>query len=49
MKVLITGASSGIGKNMALYLASMGCELYVVSRDKKKLDKIYKDIKYIRY
>ena len=45
MKVLITGASSGIGKNMALYLASMGCELYVVSRDKKKLDKIYKDIK----
>lgn len=44
MKVLITGASSGMGKSMALYLASMGCELYVVSRNKKKLDKIYKSI-----
>lgn len=43
MKALITGASSGIGKHIALYLDSLGYDLYVVSRNKKKLDKIYKD------
>ena len=45
MKALITGASSGIGKEVALYLNSLGYDLYVVSRSKKKLDKAYKDIK----
>lgn len=45
MKALITGASSGIGKEISLYLNSLGYELYVVSRSKKKLDKVYKDIK----
>ncbi len=45
MRVLITGASSGMGKSMALYLASMGCELYVTARDKDRLDEIYKDVK----
>lgn len=43
MKVLITGASSGIGKSMATYLSSLGHELYVVARDEKKLTEIYKD------
>lgn len=43
MKILITGASSGMGLSMAKYLASMGHDLYVVSRNKKKLDSIYKD------
>ena len=43
MKALITGASSGIGKEIALYLDSLGYDLYVVARDKKKLDKIYKE------
>lgn len=41
MNVLITGASSGLGKEMTLYLSSLGNKIYAVSRDKKKLDKIY--------
>lgn len=45
MKALITGASSGIGRDMAHYLASFGYDLYLVSRDKSKLDEIYKDSK----
>lgn len=43
MKALITGASSGIGKDMALYLLSLGYDLFVVSKDKKNLEEIYKD------
>ena len=43
MKALVTGASSGIGKNIALYLDSLGYDLYVVSREKAKLDKIYQN------
>ena len=45
MKALITGASSGIGKEIALYLNSLGYDLFVVSRNKKKLDKIYTTVK----
>ena len=45
MKALITGASSGIGRDMAHYLASFGYDLFLVSRDKSKLDEIYKDSK----
>ena len=41
MKALVTGASSGIGKEIALYLNSLGYDLYVVAREKEKLDKIY--------
>lgn len=44
MKVLITGASSGIGASMAKYIDSMGYELVLVARDKKKLDKLKKDL-----
>lgn len=40
MKALITGASSGIGLDMAKYLATMKCELILVARDKEKLEKI---------
>lgn len=43
MKALITGASSGIGKEMALYLDSLGYDLYVVSRKKEKLEKLSQD------
>lgn len=45
MKALITGASSGMGKDMAKYLASLGYDLFVVSRNKEKLKSIYKDEK----
>ena len=45
MKALITGASSGMGRDMAKYLASLGYDLIVVSRDKEKLESIYKDEK----
>ena len=40
MKALITGASSGIGLDMAKYLATKKCELILVARDKEKLEKI---------
>lgn len=38
MKALITGASSGIGKEMAKYLSSLGWDLILVSRNKEKLE-----------
>jgi len=40
MKALITGASSGIGLDMARYLATQKCELILVARNKEKLEKI---------
>ena len=45
MKALITGASSGMGRDMAKYLAKLGYDLFVVSRDKEKLESIYKNEK----
>jgi uncharacterized protein len=45
MKALITGASSGIGKDMAYVLADIGYDLILVARSKDLLDKIKKDIK----
>lgn len=44
MKALITGASSGIGLDMARYLATMKCELILVARDKEKLEKIQESL-----
>jgi len=44
MKALITGASSGIGLDMAKYLATKDCELILVSRNKEKLEEIQEQL-----
>lgn len=45
MKALVTGASSGLGRDMAKYLNSLGYELYLVSTNKKDLDREFKSYK----
>jgi len=45
MKALITGASSGIGKDMALYLSELGYDLILVAKTKEKLEKVKEQIK----
>ena len=44
MKALITGASSGIGLDMARYLATKNCELILVARSKEKLEKLQEEL-----
>ena len=44
MKALITGASSGIGKDMARILANKGYELVIVARDEKKLEEVKNEL-----
>lgn len=44
MKALITGASSGIGHDIAYYLGSLGYDLILVARNKAKLQEMQKDI-----
>ena len=44
MKALITGASSGIGKDMARVLANKGYELVIVARDEKKLEEVKNEL-----
>ena len=45
MKALITGASSGLGRDFAFKLADEGYDLILVSRDENKLDNIRSKIK----
>ena len=45
MKALITGASSGIGYQMAKYLSELGHDLILVARDKKKLQEMQEKLK----
>lgn len=45
MKALITGASSGIGRDMARYLASMGWDLILVARRENRLVELKEELK----
>ena len=44
MKALITGASSGIGLDMARYLSTKKWELILVARSKDKLEAIQAEL-----
>ena len=44
MKALVTGASSGIGKEISKYLIELGYDLYVVSND-EKIKELYNNSK----
>ena len=45
MKALITGASSGMGRDMAKILSQKGYDLILVARDEKKLEEVNKQLK----
>lgn len=40
MKALVTGATSGIGREMAVLLARRGCKLILASRNTKKMEQL---------
>ena len=44
MKALVTGASNGIGKEMAIYLSELGYDLVVVARSLDKLLELKKEL-----
>ena len=44
MKTLITGASSGIGREMARYLAEKGWDLIIAARSTDKLNKLKEEL-----
>lgn len=44
MKALITGASSGIGRDIARTLSQKGYDLVLVARDKKRLKEVKKEL-----
>ena len=45
MKALITGASSGIGRDMARYLSKLGYDLVIVARRENLLEELKNDLK----
>ena len=45
MKALITGASSGLGRDMARYLASLDWDLVLVARRTERLKELQKELK----
>lgn len=45
MLTLVTGASSGIGKEISIYLSELGYDLILVARDNDKLKEVQKEIK----
>lgn len=44
MKALITGASSGIGRDMARYLSSLGYDLVIVARRENLLEELKSEL-----
>lgn len=42
---MITGASSGIGREMAIYLGELGYDLILVARQKDKLEELQSELK----
>ena len=44
MRALITGASSGIGREFAKILSKKGYDLVLVARDKEKLEEVKKEL-----
>ncbi len=44
MKALITGASSGIGRDMARYLSRLGYDLVIVARNEKALEELKEEL-----
>lgn len=45
MKALITGASSGMGRDMARYLSSLGYDLVIVARRENLLEELKQELK----
>lgn len=44
MKALVTGASSGIGRDMAKYLSKLGYDIIAVARDENKLNELKNEL-----
>ena len=44
MKALVTGASSGIGRDIAIYLSKLGYDIIAVARDGTKLEELKEEI-----
>lgn len=47
MIALITGASSGIGRDMARYLDKLNYDLIIVARDKNKLEELQSELNHV--
>ena len=45
---LVTGASRGIGRGIALELAGAGCDLLLTARDRTALDAVAAEVRAVR-